>query len=122
MDLDSQFLVSETYQLVFMMDILYHLNNPFYVLEQLSKSAKYAIPSTRIMRWSGPAEQRITGWHSRGDRQLMEPICLAQPNVITIAPTTGYSPMLVLGESSIEYTAPIQSPRQGAVQRLAVIF
>ena len=77
MDLDSQFLLSETYELVFMMGILYHLKNPFYVLEQLSKSAKYAILSTRIMRWSEPAEQEITGNHSRGDRQLMEHLPVA---------------------------------------------
>jgi hypothetical protein len=77
MDLDSQFRLSETYQLVFMMGILYHLKNPFYFLEQLSKSAMYAIISTRIMRWSGPAEQQITGSHSRGTRQLMEHLPVA---------------------------------------------
>lgn len=77
MDLDAQFLLSETYQLVFMMGILYHLKNPFYALEQLSKSAKYAILSTRIMRWSGPPEQQNTGGHSPGDRQLMEHLPVA---------------------------------------------
>jgi tRNA (mo5U34)-methyltransferase len=77
MDIDSQFLLSETYQLVFMMGILYHLKNPFYVLEQLGKSAKYAIISTRIMRWSGPAEQQKTGGLSPGGRQLMEHLPVA---------------------------------------------
>ena len=77
LDLDSQFLLNETYQLVFMMGILYHLKNPFYVLEQLSKSAKYAILSTRIMRWSAPvAHQNIDGL-SQGDRQLMEHLPVA---------------------------------------------
>ena len=77
MDLDSQFLLSETYQLVFMMGILYHLKNPFYALEQLSKSAKYAIISTRIMRWSGPEDQENTGGFPRGGRQLMEHLPVA---------------------------------------------
>jgi tRNA (mo5U34)-methyltransferase len=77
MDLDSQFILSETYELVFMMGILYHLKNPFYILEHLSKSAKYAIISTRIMRWSGPAEQQTTGSHPLRDRQLMEHLPVA---------------------------------------------
>jgi hypothetical protein len=76
-DLDSQFLLSETYQLVFMMGILYHLKNPFYVLEQLSRSAKYAILSTRIMRWSGPAAQQNSDGLSQGDRQLLEHLPVA---------------------------------------------
>jgi tRNA (mo5U34)-methyltransferase len=76
-DLDSQFNLGETYQLVFMMGILYHLKNPFYVLEQLSKSAKYAIISTRIMRWSGPAGEQITESSFRGDRQLLEHLPVA---------------------------------------------
>jgi hypothetical protein len=77
MDIDSQFLLSETYQLVFMMGILYHLKNPFYALEQLSKSAKYAIISTRIMRWSGPEDQANPGGFPRGGRQLMEHLPVA---------------------------------------------
>src|SRR5688500_13064302 len=36
MDLDSQFLLGETYPLVFLMGILYHLKNPSYVLESLA--------------------------------------------------------------------------------------
>ena len=77
MDLDSQFVLGSTYQLVFMMGILYHLKNPFYVLEQLSRSAKYAIITTRIMRWSGPEGQQDTSGYSRGDRQLMEHLPVA---------------------------------------------
>ncbi len=73
MDLDSQFVLGATYQLVFMMGILYHLKNPFYVLEQLSKSAKYAIITTRIMRWSGPADLPADG----RERQLMEHLPVA---------------------------------------------
>jgi tRNA (mo5U34)-methyltransferase len=77
MDLDSQFVLSETYQLVFMMGILYHLKNPFYVLEQLSKCTKHAILSTRIMRWSRPAERHITDSYPREERQLMEHLPVA---------------------------------------------
>jgi hypothetical protein len=60
-----------------MMGILYHLKNPFYVLEQLSKSAKYAIISTRIMRWSGPEDLLAGDVHPRGGRQLLEHLPVA---------------------------------------------
>ena len=55
MDLDSQFQLTDRYDLVFFLGILYHLKNPFYALEQLSRHTRYALISTRIMRWSQPA-------------------------------------------------------------------
>lgn len=53
-DLDSQFLLDGRYDVVFVLGLLYHLKNPFYFLERLSRSARYAFLSTRVMRWSGP--------------------------------------------------------------------
>lgn len=48
-DLDGQFeLPRQTYGLVLLFGILYHLKNPFYVMEALSKRAKYCLLSTRI--------------------------------------------------------------------------
>jgi 2-polyprenyl-3-methyl-5-hydroxy-6-metoxy-1,4-benzoquinol methylase len=50
-DLDSQFgLPRQRYGLVFLLGILYHLKNPFYVLETLAKHTRYCILSTRIAR------------------------------------------------------------------------
>lgn len=50
-DLDSQFVLpSERYGLVFLLGILYHLKNPFYVLEALAKHSRYCVLSTRIAR------------------------------------------------------------------------
>lgn len=50
-DLDSQFrLPRERYGLVFLFGILYHLKNPFFVLEQLARSTRYCAISTRIAR------------------------------------------------------------------------
>ena len=50
-DLDSQFrLPEETYGLVFFLGILYHLKNPYFVLEELTKRADYCLLSTRIAR------------------------------------------------------------------------
>lgn len=50
-DLDSQFaLPRERYGLVFLLGILYHLKNPFYVLEKLARHSRYCILSTRIAR------------------------------------------------------------------------
>jgi hypothetical protein len=53
-DLDSQFaLPSEHYDLVFLLGILYHLKNPFYVLEALSHRADRLLLSTRVARYAG---------------------------------------------------------------------
>jgi tRNA (mo5U34)-methyltransferase len=51
-DLDSQFeLPQQTYGLAIFLGILYHLKNPYLVLENLAKRAKHAIVSTRIARY-----------------------------------------------------------------------
>jgi hypothetical protein len=68
-DLDAQFRLEGTYPLAIMLGIIYHLKNPFFALEQLSKSARYALFSTRITRWSGPA--------SGGERQFLEHLPVA---------------------------------------------
>jgi len=50
-NLDEYFaLPRKQYELVLFLGILYHLKNPFYVLEQLAKSAKYCFVSTRVFR------------------------------------------------------------------------
>ncbi len=51
-DLDSQFrLPRDSYGLTFLLGILYHLKNPFYVLERLSAHTRYCFVSTRIARF-----------------------------------------------------------------------
>lgn len=51
MDVDSQFsLPGEDWSLVLLLCILYHLKNPFYVLEQLARRSHYCLFSTRIAR------------------------------------------------------------------------
>ena len=49
-DLDSQFKMLASYDLVIFLGILYHLKNPFYVLERLSEVSRYLLISTRIAR------------------------------------------------------------------------
>lgn len=50
-DLDTQFqLPSDHYDLVFFLGILYHLKNPYYVLERLAKHCRFCFLSTRIAR------------------------------------------------------------------------
>lgn len=57
-DLDSQFSLPEkNYNLAFFLGILYHLKNPFYALEALSKSARYCLISTRIARFNKRAAE-----------------------------------------------------------------
>ncbi|GAB2655643.1 hypothetical protein GCM10027271_12680 [Saccharopolyspora gloriosae] len=50
-DLDSQFaLPAERYGAVFFLGLLYHLKNPFYVLEALAQRAELCFLSTRVAR------------------------------------------------------------------------
>jgi len=50
-DLDSQFsLPRPHYSLAFLLGAIYHLKNPFYVLEKLSQHCRYCLLSTRIAR------------------------------------------------------------------------
>jgi tRNA (mo5U34)-methyltransferase len=49
MNVDSAFeLEEESYGLVLLLGILYHLKNPFHVLETLAKKARYCLLSTRV--------------------------------------------------------------------------
>lgn len=59
-DLDSKFeLPRERYGLVFLLGILYHLQNPFYVLRELSRHADYCLLSTRVIRVAGPEQTPV---------------------------------------------------------------
>ena len=49
-DLDSQMSITRRYDLIFFLGLLYHLKNPFYVLEQLATTTSYMFVSTRIAR------------------------------------------------------------------------
>jgi tRNA (mo5U34)-methyltransferase len=54
-DLDSQFrLPAERYGLILLLGILYHLQNPFYALRELSRHTNYLMLSTRVARFAGP--------------------------------------------------------------------
>jgi hypothetical protein len=53
-DLDSQFrLPRERYGLVFLLGILYHLQNPYYALRALAAVADHCLLSTRVARVAG---------------------------------------------------------------------
>src|SRR5262249_32332029 len=50
-DLDSQFsLAGQKYDVIFFLGTLYHLKNPFFLLESLARITKYCFLSTRIAR------------------------------------------------------------------------
>ena len=56
MDLDAQFrLPREHYALCLLLGILYHLKNPYYVLETLARHCRTVLLSTRIARYDRPA-------------------------------------------------------------------
>ena len=61
-DLDSQFTLSgEKYDAIFLLGILYHLKNPFFVLEKLAGLARYCFLSTRIARQTDNGQQISQG-------------------------------------------------------------
>lgn len=50
-NLDEYFVLPrQRYEVVLFLGILYHLKNPFYVLERLARSAKHCFVSTRVFR------------------------------------------------------------------------
>ncbi len=59
-DLDRQFtLPRERYGLIFLLGILYHLQNPYYVLRELALRSSYCLLSTRVARFAGPERTPI---------------------------------------------------------------
>jgi SAM-dependent methyltransferase len=49
-DIDNEFPAEGKYGLTFCLGILYHLKNPFFVLEHLARKSRYCVLSTRIAR------------------------------------------------------------------------
>jgi 2-polyprenyl-3-methyl-5-hydroxy-6-metoxy-1,4-benzoquinol methylase len=79
-DLDSQFSLPErVYNLAFFLGILYHLKNPFYVLEALSKAARHCLISTRIAKFnrSTTGVEETTAKSSQNDRVDLKNIPVA---------------------------------------------
>lgn len=68
-DLDDQFLLPQRYDLALVLGILYHLKNPFYVMEKIARHAKHALLSTRVAAYAEPATQ--------GKRTLIENMPMA---------------------------------------------
>jgi tRNA (mo5U34)-methyltransferase len=61
-DLDSQFTLNENYNLVFFLGILYHLKNPFYVMQLLANKASIVFLSTKIARYPFKNGPDISGY------------------------------------------------------------
>ncbi|HIJ96526.1 MAG TPA: glycosyltransferase [Desulfuromonadales bacterium] len=60
-DIDGQFfLPNEKYDLIFLLGILYHLKNPYLILEAISKRSTHLILSTRVAKYT-PAGKKISG-------------------------------------------------------------
>ena len=49
-DVDREFPLQEKFGLTFCLGILYHLKNPFFVMENLAKRSRFCVLSTRIAR------------------------------------------------------------------------
>lgn len=50
-DVDNEFPADGKYGLAFCLGILYHLKNPFFVLEHLARVSRYCVLSTRVARF-----------------------------------------------------------------------
>lgn len=60
-DLDTQFDFPQTeYGLVLFLGILYHLKNPYYVLERLAKMSHHIVLSTRVAQYAPSLEPRAS--------------------------------------------------------------
>jgi hypothetical protein len=59
LDLDSQFTLEGRFGLALFLGALYHLKNPFYVLETLAKHTRYAILTTRVARFTPGTRMNI---------------------------------------------------------------
>ena len=59
-NLDEQFrLPRDSYGLVLLLGILYHLQNPFYVMRELAKRTRHCLLNTRVARLAGPERTNI---------------------------------------------------------------
>lgn len=59
-DVDSRFTLPRgKYDLVLFLGILYHLKNPFYALETLSRSTRYCLLSTRVAQLTPDKNRRL---------------------------------------------------------------
>jgi hypothetical protein len=59
-NLDMRFeLPRERYGLVFLLGILYHLQNPYYMMRELAQRSSYCILSTKVARFAGPTRTPI---------------------------------------------------------------
>jgi tRNA (mo5U34)-methyltransferase len=58
-DLDSQWNIQKSYGLVIFLGLLYHLKNPFYVLEKLSYQTKFCLLSTRVFQQTKDAKHNL---------------------------------------------------------------
>ncbi len=59
-DLDRQFTLPRSrYGLVFLLGILYHLQNPYYMLRELATRTSYCLLNTKVARFAGPTQTPI---------------------------------------------------------------
>ena len=59
-DLDTQFsLPRESYGLVLLLGIIYHLQNPYFVLRKLASHSRHLLLSTRVARYAGPGQTPV---------------------------------------------------------------
>jgi hypothetical protein len=58
-NLDSQFNLQNTYGLTVFLGLLYHLKNPFYILEQLALRSQYCLISTKVFQVVDGFEQQL---------------------------------------------------------------
>jgi 2-polyprenyl-3-methyl-5-hydroxy-6-metoxy-1,4-benzoquinol methylase len=63
-NLDAEYRLAgdERYTAVFLLGVLYHLKNPFYVLEMLARHSSYCFMSTRVARYTADKAVKIANY------------------------------------------------------------
>ena len=58
-NIDGRFELTDHYGVALFLGTLYHLKNPFYALEMLSKHTRFCFLSTRVARWNADKSTRL---------------------------------------------------------------
>jgi hypothetical protein len=96
-DLDREFELKRRYNLVFCLGVLYHLKNPFSMLERLAQMTDYCVLSSKIARYA-PVSKRF-GRSSRIDISTSPVAYLLDPYEVNPDDATNY---WVLSEAGIK--------------------
>jgi tRNA (mo5U34)-methyltransferase len=116
-DLDSQFtLPAQHCNLAILLGVLYHLKNPFYVLEELARISKYCFLSTRIARFATDGRTSIeefpVGWlldHSEANNDSTNYWIFSAAGLTRLLSRSGWAVTASLRTGDVSHSSPAAS-------------